>query len=116
VVGLPIAEAAPLHLTNGIERVRVPVWTRFACNDPRMNLELAARGFAIAPVSRIVAAPLLKRGDIVQVLPRHELVNSPAVYALYAGRTAVSSKITAFLDFLGEFAARIAADPDLVRL
>ena len=116
LVGLPVADAPTLHLTSGKDKVQVPIWPRFACNDPLMNLELVQRGIAIAPVSQIIAARRVQAGELVHVLPHYRLHDPPAVYALYAGRTAISPKIGVFLDFLTELAARIAADPGLVRL
>ena len=116
IVGLPMADAPTLQLTNGTDTVQVPTWPRFACNDPMMNIELAYRGLAIAPVSLIVAADRVRRGELIHVLPDYRLVDSPAVYALYASRTALSPKIAAFLDFLSELARRVAADPSLIRI
>lgn len=109
VIGYPVAEGRPLELGIGRERVKVPVWSRFACNDPLMNLEMVQRGLAIAPVSAVVASALLKAGELVPVLPGYTLLGQPAVHALYAGRTALSPKIGAFLDFLTELASRIMA-------
>jgi DNA-binding transcriptional LysR family regulator len=116
IVGLPINEAPALELTNGKDRVKIAIWPRFACNDPLVNLELAERGIAIAPVSAVIAAERIKAGTLIHVLPKYRLHNQPAVYALYAGRTAVSPKISVFLDFLGELAGRVAADPSIVKL
>jgi DNA-binding transcriptional LysR family regulator len=116
IVGLPLGDAPALQLTNGIETAQVPIWTRFACNDPLMNLELACRGLAIAPVSMIVAAQRIRSGELIHVLPSYRLLESPAVYALYASRTALSPKIAVFLDFLSELAKRVAANPSLIRI
>lgn len=116
IVGVPIAEAPPLELTDGRETVSVPVWPRFACNDPLMNIELVERGIAIAPISALIMASRIKSGDLIPVLPKYRLVNPPSVYALYAGRTALSPKIGVFLDFLSELARRIIVDPSLVAL
>jgi DNA-binding transcriptional LysR family regulator len=116
VVGLPMADAPPLELTNGRERAKIAVWPRFACNDPLLNLDLVQRGIAIAPISAIISAPRIRSGELVPVLPDYRLQNPPAVYALYAGRTALSPKISVFLDFLTELSKRVAADPSLIRL
>jgi DNA-binding transcriptional LysR family regulator len=116
LVGLPIAEAPPLELTNGKERVKVAVWSRFACNDPLINLDLVERGLAIAPISSILSAPRIETGELIRVLPSYRLQHPPAVYALYAGRTAISPKISVFLDFLSELARRVSADPNLAKL
>jgi len=116
VVGLPIAEGPPLELTNGRETLRIAVWPRFACNDPLINLDLVERGVAIAPISSLLSAPRIKSGALIPVLPKYRLGNPPAVYALYAGRTALSPKIGVFLDFLSELARRVTADPSLIRI
>lgn len=116
VIGFPIVGAPPLELVAGKERVAVPIWKRFACNDPLLNLELVERGVAIAPVSAYFAAPRLARGDLVHVLPRYQLHNPPAIHALYAGRRALSPKIAVFLDFLTDLAQRVRADPALIKV
>jgi DNA-binding transcriptional LysR family regulator len=116
VIGLPLPDQRSLELTNGKERVKVAMWSRFACNDPLVNLELVERGIAIAPVSLIVARSRLLSGELIHVLPRYQLYDPPAVYALYAGRTAISPKISVFLDFMSELARRIAADPSIVEV
>ena len=116
VIGLPFLEMKAIELTDGKARVSVPVWRRFACNEPILNLELVRRGLAIAPVSLFAVREQLKNGDLVRVLPDYWLSDSPSLHALYAGRTAVSPKITAFLDFMSEIAARIIARPELLRM
>jgi DNA-binding transcriptional LysR family regulator len=116
IIGFPVAETRAMELASGKERIKVPIWSRFACNDPLMNIELVRRGLAIAPISAILAADMLRSGDFVHVLPRYRLHEQPAIHALYAGRTALSPKIAVFLDFLSELAGRVAADPKLIRL
>jgi DNA-binding transcriptional LysR family regulator len=116
VIGFPIVGAPALELTAGRERAAVPIWKRFACNDPLLNLELVEQGVAIAPVSAYFAAPRLARGDLVHVLPRYQLLNPPSLHALYAGRRALSPKISVFLDFLTELAQRVRADPNLIKV
>lgn len=116
VIGFPIVGAPPLELVAGRERVAVPTWKRFACNDPLLNLELVEQGVAIAPVSLYFAAPRLARGDLVHVLPGYQLHNPPALHALYAGRRALSPKIAVFLDFLTDLAQRVRADPGLIKV
>jgi molybdate transport repressor ModE-like protein len=107
VVGLPTNESFPLQLTNGSDRFDVRVWPRFACNDPMMNLQMVEQGYALAPVSLFVAAHKVASGELIRVLPDYQIYNPPTVYALYAGRTALSPKIAVFLDFLKEVADRV---------
>jgi len=116
VIGFPILGAPPLELVAGRERVKVPTWSRFACNDPIINLDLVKRGVAIAPLSAYFAGEGLARGELVHVLPRYQLHDPPAIYALYAGRTALSPKIAVFLDFLAALARRVREDPSLIRI
>jgi DNA-binding transcriptional LysR family regulator len=104
IVGFPIPEPRAITLANGQDRIKVPIWRRFACNDPLMNLEFVQRGLAIAPVSSFVAASLLRDGALVRVLPAYTLLDQPTVHALYGGRTAISPKIAVFLDHLTEVA------------
>ena len=116
IIGYPTSEPRPMHVSAGKERIQVPIWSRFACNDPLMNIELVQRGLAIAPVSAIIAGGLLQEGELIHVLPKYKLLDQPAIYALYAGRTALSPKISVFLDFLGELARRAFANPALLRM
>jgi DNA-binding transcriptional LysR family regulator len=116
VLGLPLGEVRSLRLTSGKEEVEVGTWARFSCNDPLTNLEFADRGFAIAPISALVAARRVASGELMHVLPKYRLADQPSVYALYAGRTALSPKISVFLDFLIELARRAVADPDLISI
>jgi DNA-binding transcriptional LysR family regulator len=111
LIGLPVLGGEAIDLVSGRERVKVPTSRRFACNDPILNLELVRKGLAIAPVSSFFLASALETGALVRVLPGWSLAAQPAVYALYASRTAISPKITAFLDFLTELAARLKSDP-----
>jgi DNA-binding transcriptional LysR family regulator len=115
VIGFPILGAPPLELVAGRERVKVPTWKRFACNDPIINLDLVRRGVAIAPLSAYFAGSGLASGDLVQILPGYQLHDPPALYALYTSRTALSPKIAVFLDYLSELAVRIRQDPGLIR-
>ena len=116
VLGLPVGGLRSLRLTDGKEQAEVPVWPRFSCNDPLTNMEFAERGLAIAPISALVAARRVLKGELVHILPRYRLFEQPAVYALYAGRTAISPKISVFLDFLTDLARRAAADPELIAI
>jgi DNA-binding transcriptional LysR family regulator len=116
VIGFPTGGTRAMELVGGRDRVNVPIWSRFACNDPLMNVELVQRGLAIAPISGFIASELLRSGDFVHVLPKYKLHDQPAIYALYAGRTALSPKISVFLDFLSELTARALANPALIKL
>lgn len=116
IIGFPTTEARPLELVRGKERVQVPIWRRFACNDPVMNIEMVRRGLAIAPVAGSIAGELIRERGFVHVLPSYRLHEPPAVYALYAGRTALSPKIAVFLDYLTELAGRVRANPGTLRL
>jgi DNA-binding transcriptional LysR family regulator len=114
VIGFPFADAPPLELVSGKERVKVPIWRRFACNDPLVNLSMVEQGLAIAPISAVFAAARLARGDLIPVLPAYQLHDPPALYALYPGRTALSPKVSVFLDYLVELAERLRGNPALI--
>jgi DNA-binding transcriptional LysR family regulator len=116
VIGFPLLGSRAMVLTNGKDRVQVPIWSRFACNDPLMNLEMVQRGLAIAPVASLLAAEPIKSGACVRILPRYSLLDQPSVYALYAGRTSLSPKISVFLDFLTDLATLVLADPQRIAL
>lgn len=116
LIGLPALGRGEIELVSGRDRVKVPTSRRFACNDPVLNLEMVRKGVAIAPVSTFFLASAMASGELVRVLPGWSLAAQPAVYALYASRTAVSPKITAFLDFLTELAGRVRADPRILEV
>jgi DNA-binding transcriptional LysR family regulator len=115
VIGFPFEGAPPLMLVRGSERFEIATWKRFACNDPIINLDLVGRGLAIAPISSYFAAVRLQKGELVQVLPEYTLHDPPALWALYAGRTALSPKIAVLLEFLADLAVRVRQDPSLIR-
>lgn len=120
VIGFPTAHAPALELARGKERSKIRIWERFACNDPLLNLEMVRRGLAIAPMSVYFAADELLSGGFVPVLPEYRLYNPPVLYALYAGRTALSPKIAVFLDFMTDLArtrrAELSRLPELANL
>lgn len=113
LIGLPVIGADAIDLVSGRDKARVPTWRRFGCNDPIVNLDLVRRGCGIAPVSSFFLAEALAAGELVRVLPGWSLAYQPAINALYASRTAISPKVTAFLDFLTELAGRYRSDPKL---
>ncbi|HEX8257672.1 MAG TPA: hypothetical protein VF589_08550 [Allosphingosinicella sp.] len=76
------------------------------------HLEEMAIFARVGDLGSISGAELLRSGDFLHVLPAYKLVDQPTVYALYAGRTALSPKIGVFLDFLSELAAKVPARPD----
>ena len=99
-----------LEVERDRERFALPIWRRFASTDHRLMLELVRQGVAIAPIAMTRVVRELRSGDLVRVLPGFRLHNPPALYALYADRTAMAPKLRVFLDFVAELVERQRTD------
>jgi len=58
----------------------------------------------IAPLPLLTALSFLKSGELVRVMPTHELQSS-TVYALYASREYLDAKIATWITFLRDYIA-----------
>jgi DNA-binding transcriptional LysR family regulator len=68
-------------------------------------LAIALReGMGIAPLPLLTALSFLKSGELVRVMPTHELQSS-TVYALYASREYLDAKIATWITFLRDYIA-----------
>ncbi len=97
--GLP-ATVPPLELARGGECVPLPRWKRFSSNDQMLLLDLVERGMAIAPLAAALIQRKVMTGELVRILPEYDIVNPPALHAVYASRSAQPPKVRVFIEFL----------------
>lgn len=69
---------------------------------------LALRGEGIVCLSDFMTLEDRRRGDLVQVLPRHTVQVLQPIHAVYYRSAQVSPRIACFLDFMDEHLARAA--------
>ena len=72
-------------------------------------LRAALDGLGVAVMARLLAAPYLASGTLVQVLPDW-IFSSYTVYAAVPSRRMVPARTRVFLDFVSEYVARTLAD------
>lgn len=94
------AHVPTLEIVRRGVRSVVPVWWRFVSNDLLLILDLVRCGMAIAPISRILVEQELGSGALRRILPEYEIVDSPALYVVYSGRSADAPKVRAFINFI----------------
>lgn len=88
-------------LTRGKLRWQRELPARLTANSPDLLARIACSGAGIAASSELFAAPLVKKGELVRVLPEWDL--PPAVgWAVFPGRRLMPAKTRAFLDMMEE--------------
>jgi DNA-binding transcriptional LysR family regulator len=92
---------APWVLTRGKVRWQRELPARLTANSPDLLARIACSGAGIAASSELFAAPLVKTGELVRVLPEWDL---PAAigWAVFPGRRLMPAKTRAFLDMMEE--------------
>ena len=98
---LPSSDDKPMLRGPGEERVRPLQPWHLACNNGRALCEAAALGAGIISKPNFLAAPYLRDGRLVELLPQ---LRRPTlgIYALYLHRALVPGKVTQFVEFLAE--------------
>lgn len=81
--------------------VSVAVSGNISANDSNALVMAAQRGAGVALLPTFVAAPLIRSGELVAILPK-ALPRELSVYAVYSSRKHMSSALRAMLDFLVE--------------
>jgi DNA-binding transcriptional LysR family regulator len=100
--GLPF----PWEFHRGGEIVEVEVSSRLMLDDPSVAVAACVAGQGIFQSLGIGLAPLLARGDLVQILPGWSEELYP-LYAYHPSRHLPPAKVRAFLDFIQEIAVRL---------
>ncbi|MFE3838021.1 LysR family transcriptional regulator [Pseudogemmobacter sonorensis] len=86
------------HFAGGVQR---PVSGRLRLANAEACLTAALGGLGITRVPSFVAGPLLRMGEVVQVLPEHEPPPYP-VHALYPPSRHLAGKVRALVDYLAQ--------------
>lgn len=89
------------HMTGpNKEEVNLTVGkTRVAANDFATLYALALAGSGIAPLPMMIAAPAIRHGKLIAILPNWPFDSAP-VHALYPSNRHLSAKVRAFVDFV----------------
>jgi DNA-binding transcriptional LysR family regulator len=86
-------------LTRGKVRWERELRARLTANSPDLLARIACSGAGIAASSELFAQPLVKKGELVRVLPEWDL--PPATgWAVFPGRRLMPAKTRAFLDMM----------------
>lgn len=88
-------------LSRGKQRWERPLQARLTANSPELLARIASRGAGIAASSQTFAAPYLKTGELVRVLPEWDLPLASG-WAVFPGRRLMPAKTRAFLDMMEE--------------
>ena len=89
------------HLQRDGRKIAVAVGGNISANEASLLLEAVRAGAGIAMLPMYQIAPLLQAGELVAVLPDHE-VELLGLYAVYASRRQLPTIMRSFLDFLLE--------------
>ncbi len=93
--------ATPWVLQRGKQRWERQLSARLTANSPELLARIASQGAGIAGSSRTFAAPYLKTGELVRVLPEWDLPKASG-WAVFPGRRLMPAKTRAFLDLMEE--------------
>jgi DNA-binding transcriptional LysR family regulator len=93
--------AAQWVLERGKTRWERPVRARLTANSPELLAKIACGGTGIAASSDLFVGPMLKKGELVRVLPDWDLPAAKG-WAVFPGRRLMPAKTRAFLDMLDE--------------
>ena len=86
-------------LTRGKVRWERELRARLTANSPDLLARIACSGAGIAASSELFAQPLVRKGELVRVLPEWDL--PPATgWAVFPGRRLMPAKARAFLDMM----------------
>lgn len=75
--------------------------TRLGVNNGDVLRDAAIKGIGLVVLPTFIVGEALRRGELKAVLCDFEL-EEPAIYAVWAPNRALSAKVRAFVDFLGE--------------
>jgi len=89
------------HLQRDGRKIAVAVGGNISANEASLLLEAVRAGAGIAMLPMYQIAPLLRSGELVAVLPDHE-VEMLGLHAVYASRRQLPAIMRSFLDFLVE--------------
>ena len=91
--------ALPWVLTRGKVRWERALPARLTANSPDLLARIACSGAGIAASSELFALPLVKKGELVRVLPEWDMPTATG-WAVFPGRRLMPAKTRAFLDMM----------------
>jgi DNA-binding transcriptional LysR family regulator len=97
-------------LTRGKTRWERKLPARLTANSPELLARIACNGAGIAASSHLFAEPLVRKGDLVRILPEWDLPTSNG-WAVFPGRRLMPAKTRAFLDMMEEMYGAQAPKP-----
>jgi DNA-binding transcriptional LysR family regulator len=100
----------PWLLKVGGEVVAHDVSPSLSTNDAQLEIEAVLAGHVIGMLSGLSAAPLIRAGRLVPLLSDHA-TDHLGVHVYYGSRTALPSRVRAFVDLAVE---RLAGSTDYV--
>lgn len=89
------------HLQRDGRAIAVAVGGNISANEASLLLEAVRAGAGIAMLPTYQIAPLLRSGELVEVLPEYD-VEGLGIHAVYASRRQLPTIMRSFLDFLVE--------------
>ncbi|MCY1249161.1 HTH-type transcriptional regulator DmlR [compost metagenome] len=90
----------------GEDGERLHVRPALAVSSGEILHRLALEGVGIVCLSDFLTEAARTRGELVQVLPKQTLDTRQPIHAVYYRNTAVSARISSFLDYLAEAMAQ----------
>ncbi len=100
------------HLQRDGRAIAVAVGGNISANEASLLLEAVRAGAGSAMLPTYQIAPLLRSGELVEVLPEYD-VEGLGIHAVYASRRQLPTIMRSFLDFLVE---RFASPDFLARI
>lgn len=89
------------HLQREGRKIAVAVGGNISANEASLLLEAVRAGAGIAMLPTYQIAPLLRSGELIEVLPDYE-AEGLGIHAVYASRRQLPTIMRSFLDFLVE--------------
>jgi DNA-binding transcriptional LysR family regulator len=103
-------QALPWYLNIDGNMVHRHFPTTVATNDTELELQAALSGQVVAQVSAMTAAPLVRAGRLVPLLPQH-MADHMRLYLYYGSRKDQPSRVRQFIDLTVQ---RLADNPRFV--
>jgi DNA-binding transcriptional LysR family regulator len=94
-------------LRSGNARKELRVQSRLDFNDAIMRRDVVMRGAGIGMLPDSICREALRSNTLVAVLPEWAPERAATVYAIWPGRSHMTSRLRVFLDFLTQHAPRI---------
>ena len=94
----------PWDFKVGEETVSRTLPAAFCSNDIEIEARAVVAGQAIGQLLGTTAAPLVRAGKLLPLLPRH-VADHMALYVYYGSRTAQPARVRAFIDLAVEMVA-----------